>query len=135
MGQSDDILITRLPSEPQTSNELDALTTKLVLDGAESDLLVDLGAVDEPTYETLCRLTTLYNVLSDGGGCCTLYNLNAATRQTFNLYGFDRIFQIVDFSEVILTPSPEQMSSGILELHSLKERRRYRRFRVPSWAA
>lgn len=134
MGQSDDILITRLPSEPRTSDELDAITTKLVMDRPESNLLVDLGAVDEPTYETLCRLAALCSVLSDGGGCCMLYNLNAATRRIFNLYGFDRIFQIVDFSETTLIPSPEQASRGILELHSSKEKRRYARFRVPSWA-
>jgi len=134
MGQSDDILITRLSSEPQTSYELDAITTKLVLDRPESNLLVDLGAVDEPTYETLCRLATLCSVLSDGGGSCLLYNLSASTRRIFKLYGFDRIFQIVDFSETVLIPSPEQASSGILELHSSRERRKYTRFRVPSWA-
>jgi PilZ domain len=131
---SDDILVTRLSPEPQTSDELHALTAKLAIDMPKSDLLVDLGALEEPTYQTLCRLTALSNILSERGCCCMFYNLSAATRRMFTLYGFDRIFQILDSSEIILTPSPDRVNSGILKLHSSKERRRYSRLRVPSWS-
>ena len=135
---SDDILITKLRAEPQTSDELNAVTAKLALDRPKSDLIVDLGAVEEPTYQTLCRLTILCSVLSERGCCCIFYNLSVATRRIFHLYGFDRIFQIADVSEIVLTPSPEQVSSGTLELRSLNnakplERRKYVRLRIPPW--
>ena len=134
---SDDILITKLPAEPQASDKLSAITAKLVLDKPRSDLIVDLGAVDEPSYQTLCRLTTLCSALDDCGCRCILYNLSAATRRVFHLYGFDRIFQIAN-AEVVLTPSVEQVGSGTLEVRSLNnakplERRKYVRLRIPSW--
>jgi anti-anti-sigma regulatory factor len=135
---SDNILITKLPAEPQTSDELDAIIAKLALDRPTSDLIVDLGAVDKPTYETLCRLTKLCSVLSERGRCCMLYNLSPATRRTFRLYGFDRIFHIADVSEICLTPLVEQEGGGTLEICSLNnakplERREYFRLKIPWW--
>lgn len=135
---SDNILITKLPAEPQTSDELNAITAKLALDNPKSDLIVDLGAVDKPTWQTLRRLTTLCRVLSEHGCCCMFYNLSAATRRIFHLYGFDRIFQIANVSEIALTPSVEQVDSGILEIRNLDnakplERRKYFRLKIPWW--
>lgn len=135
---SDNILITKLPAEPQTSDELNAITAKLALDSSTSDLIVDLGAVDKPTYQTLCRLTTLCSVLSGRGCSCMFYNLSAATRRIFHLYGFDRIFHTADIAEIVLTPSAEQAGSGTLEICSVNnpkplERRKYFRLKIPSW--
>ncbi|MHC4324205.1 MAG: PilZ domain-containing protein [Planctomycetota bacterium] len=135
---SDNILITKLPAEPQTSDELEVITAKLALDSTTSDLIVDLGAVDKPTYQTLCRLTTLCSVLSDRGYCCMLYNLSPATRRTFHLFGFDRIFHTADVSEIVLTPLVDQAGSGTLEICSLNnpkplERRKYFRLKIPCW--
>ncbi len=135
---SDNILITKLPAEPQTSDELDAITAKLALDSSTSDLIVDLGAVDKPTYQTLCRLTTLCSVLRERGCCCMFYNLSVATRRIFHLYGFDRIFHTADISEIVLTPLVDQVSSGTLEVCSLNnvkplERRKYFRLKIPWW--
>jgi anti-anti-sigma regulatory factor len=135
---SDNILITMLPPEPQTSDELNTITTKLALDRPTSDLIVDLGAVDKPTYRTLCQLTKLCSILRDHGCCCMLYNLSAATRRTFHLYGFDRIFHTADVSEIVLTPSDEQAGTGTLEICSSNnikplERRKYFRLKIPWW--
>jgi len=135
---SDNILITKLPAEPQTSDEINAITAKLALDRPTSDLILDLGAVDKPAYQTLCRLTNLCSVLSDRGCCCMLYNLSAATRRVFHLYGFDRIFHTADVSEIALTPLTEQVGSGILEICSLNnakplERRKHFRLKIPWW--
>jgi len=132
---SDDILIAKLRAEPQTRDELNAVT-RLVLDRPKCDLLVDIGAVDEPTYETLRKLTELHNLLSGSGRCCMFYNVSAAARRIFNLYGFDGIFEIADMSEVVLTPS-QQHNTGILELRTSDsarplERRKYVRLHVPS---
>jgi anti-anti-sigma regulatory factor len=133
---SDDILIAKLPAEPQTSDELNVVT-KLVLDRPKSDLIVDIGGVDEPTYQTLCKLTELCSLVSDRGRCCVFYGVSAATRQIFNLYGFDRTFQIAAMSDVVLKPSVEQLSTGTLELRSPDnakplQRRNYVRLHVPS---
>ncbi|MHC4328106.1 MAG: PilZ domain-containing protein [Planctomycetota bacterium] len=138
---SDNILITKLPAEPQTGDELNAIIAKLTFESPKSDLIVDLGAVDKPTCQTLRRLTTLCRVLSEHGYCCIFYNLNAATRRIFrifHLYGFDRIFKIANASEIVLTPSAEQVDSGILEIRNLNnvkplERRKYFRLKIPWW--
>ena len=135
-NRSDDILITTLSAEPKTSEELNALTAKLALDGPKTDLIVDLGAVGEPSYQTLCKLMTLCSFLRDLGYSCMFYNLSAATRRVFQLYGFDMIFQITKVSEIVFTPSPEQLGKGTLEFHSSNnampiERRKYVRLRIP----
>jgi anti-anti-sigma regulatory factor len=136
--QSDDILITILSAEPKTSEELNALAAKLALDRPKTDLIVDLGAVGEPSYQTLCKLVTLCSFVSDLGCSCMFYNLSAATRRVFQLYGFDRIFQITEVSEIIFTPSPEQLGNGTLQFRRLNnaktiERRKYVRLRIPTW--
>jgi anti-anti-sigma regulatory factor len=134
----DDIFITTLPAEPQTSDELNALTAKLAHERPKSDLIVDLRAVDEPSYQTLCRFMTLCSFLSDLGCSCIFCNLSAATKRVFHLYGFDRIFRIAEVSGTVFTPSRDQVGSDIPELHSLYnakplERRKYVRLRIPSW--
>jgi len=133
---SDDILIAKLPAEPQTSDELDAVTT-LALDRPKSDLLIDIGAVGEPTYQTLCKLTELCSLLREHGRCCVFYNVKAATRRIFTLYGFDRTFEIAAVSDVVLKPSVDQHSTGTLELRSSDnakplQRRNYVRLHISS---
>ncbi len=132
---SDDILIAKLRAEPQTRDELNAVA-KLVLDRPTCDLVVDIGAVEEPAYETLAELTELRNVLRNCGRYCVFYNVSAAARRVFNLYGFDGVFEIADMSEVVLTPS-QQHNTGIMELRTANstrplERRKYVRLHVPS---
>ena len=141
---SDDILIAKLRGEPQTSDELSAVA-KLVLDRPKSDLLVDTGAIDEPSCQTLSKLTELCSVLTGHGRRCVFYNVGAATRRIFNLYGFDSIFEIADTSEVVLRPSVHQLNTGTLELRSPVrdgwrhpdnvrplQKRKYVRLHVPS---
>jgi anti-anti-sigma regulatory factor len=139
-----DVLITKLSAEPQTSDEAGALAAKLTLDRPKCDLIIDLRAVEEPSYQTLCTLVTLCSVLNDCGYCCMFYNLSAATRRVFHLYGFDKIFRIVEISGAVPAESPEQSSgllmegaSGTLEIRSSNnarpvERRKYVRLRIPS---
>lgn len=128
-----DIVITKLPAKPLTGDELRALTDKLAVDMPTSDLLVDLGSFIEPTYKSINTLKALTEVLSQRGRSCMFYNLTMATKRIFQLHGLDKVFHILETSDVVLLPSPEQMSHGILELHGSKERRRYVRLRVPSW--
>jgi len=136
--RSDNILITKLPAEPQTSDELDTIIAKLALDRPTSKLIVDLGAVDKPAYHTLCRLTTLCSVLRGCGSCCMFYNLSPATRRVFRLFGFDRIFHTSDVFEIALTSLVEQADSDTPDICSLNtakplERRGYFRLKIPRW--
>jgi len=128
-----DVVITKLPAKPLTSDELRALTNKLAVDMPESDLLVDLGAVVQPTSKSVDTLKALTDVLSQRGRSCMFYNLTAATKRIFQLHGLHKVFRILETSDVVLLPSAGQMSHGMLELHGSKERRRYVRLRVPSW--
>jgi anti-anti-sigma regulatory factor len=132
------VFITKLSPEPQTSRELNALNAELVLNRPKCDLIVDLGAVDEPSYQTLCRLVTLCSTLNNLGFCCIFCNLSAATKRVFHLYGFDRIFQIAEASDIVPEQLPKQTGSGIQELRHVKnvkpmDRRKYIRLRIPSW--
>ena len=133
---SDNILIAKLRAEPQTTDELGAVAT-LVHNRPGCDVLVDIGAVAEPSYETLAKLTELRGLLSEQGRCCVFYNVSPAARRTFNLYGFDKVFEIADGSQIVLTPSQRQHSTGILELHTsgstrTVERRKYVRLHIPA---
>jgi anti-anti-sigma regulatory factor len=132
---SDNILIAKLPAEPQTSDELTAVTA-LALERPGSDLIVDLVAVDEPTCQSLCELMKLSSLLSSRGRRCVFCNVSEAARQTFAAYGFDRLVEIAALSEVVFTPSVEQLSTGTLELRSSDkakplQRRKYVRLNVP----
>lgn len=133
---SDNILVVKLPTEPRTSDELNTVT-KLVLDRPKSDLLVDIGAVEKPTYQTLYKLTELCSLLRDCGCFCVFCNVNETTKQVFNQCGFGGFFKIAGMSEVVLESSVEQLSTGTLELYSSDksepfERRKCARLHVPS---
>jgi anti-anti-sigma regulatory factor len=133
---SDDILIVKLPPEPQTGDELNAVAS-MALERPESDLIVDLGAVDEPACRSLCELMRLSRFVSDRGRRCVFCNVGTAARRILNVYGFDRALDIASISEVVLQPSIEQLSSGTLELRSpdgsgTLQRRNYKRLSVPA---
>ena len=133
---SDDILIVKLPPEPQAGEELDAVAS-MVSERPESDVIVDLGAVNEPAFRSLCELMRLSRLVSDRARRCVFCNVGAAAGRILNVYGFDRILEIAALSEVILQPSLEQLSSGTLELRSpdgsgTLQRRNYKRLSVPA---
>jgi len=143
---SEDILIARLPAEPQTSGDLAAVTA-MALERPRSDLIVDLGAVEELTCQTLCELMKLSSLLSGRGRRCVFCNVREAVRQAFATYGFDKLLEVAAMSEVVLKPSveqplgselgPELLSTGTLELRSPDnarppQRRKYVRLNVPA---
>ena len=133
---SDDILIAKLPAEPRTSDELDAVT-RIALDKPQSDLIVDFGGVDKVTCQSLCELLRLHSIVSDRGRRCLFCNVGTVTRGIFSVYGFDRVFEMAGASEVVFEPSIEHVSGGKLELRSLDSseplpRRNYSRLKISS---
>ena len=55
---SDEILIVKLPAEPNMCYELDAITEE-VYERSQSDLIVDFGCVERITCKNLCELLKL----------------------------------------------------------------------------
>ena len=136
---SDNIVIAKLPAEPQASCELGTVT-RLISDKPGSDLLVDIGAVNEPTYRTLQKLTELCKLLHERGRSCVFFNVSKATKRVFDLYGFNRVFEIAAESEIVLKPSAQQLDTGTLELRRSDnagplERRKYVRMHISSHLA
>jgi anti-anti-sigma regulatory factor len=133
---SDEILIVRLSAEPDMCYELDAIIEE-VYERSQSDLVVDFEHVERITCKNLCELLKLYNLLDSHGRHCVFCHVGTVTRGIFHVYGFDRIFQIADSSEVVLKPSHEHANGGLLELQNLDhsqwpQRRNYFRLSIPS---
>ena len=133
---SEDILIVKLPAEPQTSTELHAVAG-VALDRPKTDMILDFGSVDNLTRQTLYELMRLRSILRKGGRRFVFYNVSPVTREAFNGYGFDKVFEIATASDVIIKPSTKQVSCGTLELRSSDnamplQRRNYVRLHVPS---
>ena len=132
---SDEILIAKLPAEPDMCYELDAIAEE-VYERSQSDLILDFEYVGRITCKNLCELFKLYNFMDSHGRHCVFCNIGTVTRGIFHVYGFDRVFKMADFSEVVLKPSYEHTNGGLLELQSLDnskplQRRNYFRLSIP----
>ena len=110
---SEDIIIVKLPAEPQTSEELQAVT-KIALDRPDCDLIMDFSNVDTASCLSLCILMKLHKILTDHGQRLILCNVTAATRGILHTYAFDRIFEVVSDTQVALKPPTQVKDSGTL---------------------
>jgi len=112
---SEDIIIVKLPAEPQTSDELQAVT-KVALDRPDRDLILDFSNVHTPTCLSLCVLMKLHRILTDYGRRLILCKVTPATRGILHTYAFDRIFEIASDAQVAFKPPTQVGSGGTLEL-------------------
>jgi anti-anti-sigma regulatory factor len=110
---SEDIIIVKLPAEPQTSEELQAVT-KIALDRPDCDLIMDFSNVETASCLSLCILMKLHKILTDHKQRLILCNVTAATRGILHTYAFDRIFEVVSDSQVALKPPTQVSSFGTL---------------------
>ena len=110
---SEDIIIVTLPAEPQTSEELQAVT-KIALDRPDCDLIMDFSKVDTASCLSLCILMKLHKILTDHGQRLILCNVTAATRGIMHTYAFDRIFEVVSDTQIALKPPTQLSSAGTL---------------------
>jgi len=110
---SEDIIIVKLPAEPQTSEELQAVT-KIALDRPDCDLIMDFSNVDTATCLSLCILMKLHKILTDHGRRLILCNVTAATRGILHTYAFDRIFEVVSDTQIALRPPTQVSGAGTL---------------------
>ncbi|MHC4242458.1 MAG: PilZ domain-containing protein [Planctomycetota bacterium] len=112
---SEDIIIVKLPAEPQTSEELQAVT-KIALDRPDCDLIMDFSNVDTATCLSLCIIMKLHKILTDHGQRMILCNVTAATRSVLQTYAFDRIFEVVSDTQLVLKPPTQVKGAGTLVL-------------------
>ena len=110
---SEDIIIVKLPTEPQASEELQAVT-KVALDRPDCDLIMDFSNVDSATCLSLCILMKLHKILTDHGKRMILYNVNAATKGIMHTYAFDRIFEVLSDAQIALKPPTQVSGAGTL---------------------
>ena len=112
---SEDIIVVKLPAEPQTSDELQAVT-KIAIDRPDCDLIMDFSNVHTATCLTLYSLMKLHRILTDHGRRLILCNVTAATRGILHVYAFDRIFEIASDAEIALKPPTRVRRGGTLVL-------------------
>jgi len=110
---SEDIIIVKLPTEPQTSEELQAVT-KIALDRPDCDLIMDFSNVDTASCLSLCILMKLHKILTDHGQRMILCNANTATRGILHTYAFDRVFEVVSDTQIALKPPTQVSGAGTL---------------------
>jgi anti-anti-sigma regulatory factor len=113
----EDIIIVKLPAEPQTSDELQAVI-KISHDRLDRDLIVDFSNVDTISCLSLCNLMKLHRILSDHGRRLILYNVTPATRDSLHNYAFNRIFELASDTHFVFKSPTQVGSGGILELRT-----------------
>ncbi len=110
---SEDIIIVKLPAEPKTGDELQAVT-KIALDRPDCDLIMDFSNVDTASCLSLCILMKLHKILTDHGQRLILCNVTAATEAILHTYAFDRIFEVVGDAQIALRPPTQVSGAGTL---------------------
>jgi anti-anti-sigma factor len=98
---SEDIILIDLPQEPQTADELRAVT-EIVCDRGDCDVVIDFSSVDIVTSSSLSALLKLRKMLTDCGHRLIFCNVAAATRGVFAVTGLDVIFEFADDKFVAL---------------------------------
>ena len=99
---SEDIIVVDLPREPQTAEELRAVT-EIVRDRGDCDVVVGFDGIDIVTSSSLSALLKLHKLLTDCGHKLVFCNVAPATKSIFTLTGIEELFEFVDDKFVALT--------------------------------
>lgn len=92
---SEDVILVDLPQEPETGDELTAVT-QMVRDRGNCDVVIDFSSVDIVTSSSLSKLLKLRKLLADCGHRLVFCSVAPATKGIFTVTGLDGIFEIVD---------------------------------------
>lgn len=92
---SEDILVVTLPSQPQQSNEFEALNTMLS-ETIEHDVVMDFSDVEMLTSESICGLLILAKLLGGAGHEFVLCSVPAPINDIFNRTGLLSVFDFAD---------------------------------------
>lgn len=90
---SDEIIIVDLPQEPNTSDELAALT-EYVSEKENYNVVVDFAGVENITSSNLSRLLQLQQLTADGGRRLVLCNVDPATEDILSVTGLSEVFEL-----------------------------------------
>ena len=99
---SENIVLVDLSQEPQTGDELKAVT-EIVRDRGDCDVVIDFSSVDIITSSSISGLLKLHKLLTDCEHRLVFCNVAAATKGVFTVTGLDEIFEFVDDKLIALT--------------------------------
>lgn len=92
---SENIILVDLPPEPQTGDELKAVT-EILRDRDDCDVVIDFSSVDIVTSSSLSKFLKLRKLLADCGHRLIFCNVAIATKGIFTVTGIHEIFEFVD---------------------------------------
>jgi anti-anti-sigma regulatory factor len=92
---SEDILLVSLPSQPQQSDEFEALNT-LLCETVDYDVVMDFSDVAMLTSESICGLLILAKLLGGAGHEFVLCSVPAPINDIFNRTGLLSVFDFAD---------------------------------------
>ena len=92
---SEDILVVNLPSQPQQSDEFEALNTMLS-ETVDHDVVMDFSDVEMLTSESICGLLILARLLGGAGHEFVLCGVPAPINDIFNRTGLLSVFDFAD---------------------------------------
>ena len=105
---SDNVLLVRLPEQPQQGDELEEVSNVLS-EEVDRDVIIDFSEVRLLTSETLCRLIVLERLLMRSGRVLVLCNVSGDIKHVFIRTGLVSIFEFAKDKEAAL----EQKNQGI----------------------
>ena len=104
-------IIVKLPTEPEIAEELE-LASKIVTEKPGFDMVMDCSKMGLVTCSALCGFMKLHKILTDRGRHLFFCNVGAITRGVLSIYGFDRIFQVLDETMESLESSKDSKDAG-----------------------
>jgi len=126
------VVIVRLPPEPQTNDELDRVI-QVVVNDSSVDIIVDFAEVQTISQLSLCGLVILHRILHNSTRHLGLCNFNHAIRNAFKTHRTGRLIETDWNREISLEPSANPTKGGSLALWNQDqletcERRSYVRY-------
>ncbi len=98
---SDNIVLVNLAKEPQLGEELQ-MTTTVVADKKDCDVVVDFSEVDIFTSSSIAKMLKLRKVIRDAGRNLLLSSVSSRTKELFVITGIDSVFEFVEDKTVAL---------------------------------
>lgn len=98
---TEDMVVVKLPPEPQMRMELDS-AMEMAGGQGNYDMVVDFSAVDIVTSSSLSRLLKLRKLLIDRGRRLVLFGLAPNTKGVFTVTRLDSVFEFTDDKAAVL---------------------------------
>jgi len=95
LDHSNNIILVKLPPEPQIRNELDK-AMEIVRQGGGCDVIIDFSRVDIMTSLSISGFLQLYKILAKFNRGIVFFNVTPLVKDIFNATCLDNIFKFAD---------------------------------------